>query len=121
MSKLNNMWQKIWGKQMNQIVEKVEQITANGKHADQVSVGRTSRPGRTTSGPKNSGTSYFRSDADRTGFFLVQDFKNNLAGEAQKEVLKENFYKELIVQEEIRRRQKALDVADDRLKIQVTK
>jgi len=72
MSKLNNMWQKIWGKQMNQIVEKVEQITAN-------------------------------------------------AGEAQKEVLKENFYKELIVQEEIRRRQKALDVADDRLKIQVTK
>ena len=40
MSKLNNMWQKIWGKQMNQIVEKVEQITANGKHADQVSVGR---------------------------------------------------------------------------------
>jgi len=71
MSKLNNMWQKIWGKQMNQIVEKVEQITAN-------------------------------------------------AGEAQKEVLKENFYKELIVQEEIRRRQKALDVADDRLKIQYT-
>merc|ERR1711917_28439 len=69
MSKLSNMWQKIWGKQMNQIVEKVEQITAN-------------------------------------------------AGEAQKEVLKENFYNELTVQEEIRRRQKALDVADDRLKFQ---
>ena len=30
MSKLNNMWQKIWGKQMNQIVEKVEHITVNG-------------------------------------------------------------------------------------------
>ena len=38
MSKLNNMWQKIWGKQMNQIVEKVEHITANGKHTDQGSV-----------------------------------------------------------------------------------
>ena len=43
----------------------------------------------------------------------------NLAGEAQKEVLKENFYNELLVQEEIRRRQKALEVADDRLKFQV--
>ena len=25
------MWQKIWGKQMNQIVERVEHITSNGK------------------------------------------------------------------------------------------
>ena len=40
MSKLNNMWQKIWGKQMNQIVEKVEHITANGKHVDQGSIER---------------------------------------------------------------------------------
>ena len=40
MSKLNNMWQKIWGKQMNQIVEKVEHITANGKYADQGSIKR---------------------------------------------------------------------------------
>ena len=26
------MWQKIWGKQMNQIVERVEHITSNGKY-----------------------------------------------------------------------------------------
>lgn len=119
MSKLNNMWQKIWGKQMNQIVEKVEQITANGKHVDQGSIERDE-----SSWEEDEWFSKFQvvlRSSDRTGFFLVQDFKNNLAGEAQKEVLKENFYKELIVQEEIRRRQKALDVADDRLKIQVTK
>ena len=87
MSKLNNMWQKLWGKQMNQIVEKVENITVNGKHGN-------------------------RTD--------IQDVENNLAGEAQKELLKENFYNQLTVQDEIRRRLKALEVADDRLKIQVT-
>ena len=86
MSKLNNMWQKLWGKQMNQIVEKVENITVNGKYGN------------------------------RTDF---QDVENNLAGEAQKELLKENFYNQLTVQDEIRRRLKALEVADDRLKIQV--
>lgn len=86
MSKLNNMWQKLWGKQMNQIVEKVENITVNGKHGN-------------------------RTD--------IQDVENNLAGEAQKELLKENFYNQLTVQDEIRRRLKALEVADDRLKIQV--
>ena len=71
---------------MNQIVEKVENITVNGKHGN------------------------------RTDF---QDVENNLAGEAQKELLKENFYNQLTVQDEIRRRLKALEVADDRLKIQV--
>ena len=80
------MWQKLWGKQMNQIVEKVENITVNGKHGN-------------------------RTD--------IQDVENNLAGEAQKELLKENFYNQLTVQDEIRRRLKALEVADDRLKIQV--
>jgi len=40
------------------------------------------------------------------------------AGEAQKEVLKENFYNGLVVQEEIRRREKALEIADDRLRFQ---
>ena len=71
---------------MNQIVEKVENITVNGKHGN-------------------------RTD--------IQDVENNLAGEAQKELLKENFYNQLTVQDEIRRRLKALEVADDRLKIQV--
>ena len=103
---------------MNQIVEKVEQITANGNHADQGSVIRdkSSREGSRKYGRVIRPTDPW---CRQNWSFLVKDFKNNLAGEAQKEVLKENFYKEIIVQEEIRRRQKALDVADDRLKVQV--
>ena len=103
---------------MNQIVEKVEQITANGKHTHQGSVGRDE--GFSKIWTSYSGSSY-GALMPTERLLLVQDFKNNLAGEAQKEVLKENFYNELTVQEEIRRRQKALDVADDRLKFQVTK
>ena len=42
---------------MNQIVEKVEQITANGKHADQGSI-EQDESSRRTSGSRNFRSSY---------------------------------------------------------------